>query len=114
MKVELYSKELTKFQIQAFKKPVNFLELREGHVSFTGSPRRNPYDPSKVILVADPLSTNTFYYEFQMDDIAFVEELPSIAGMEGEAITVVRVWIKKESIGVRCVPFVVEDTRGSE
>jgi hypothetical protein len=39
-----------------------------------------------------------------------VEELPNIVNLEGKTIMMVRVWIKKMSIGLRCSPFVVEDT----
>ena len=45
-----------------------------------------------------------------MDDVAFVEELPNLVNIEGEAISTARIWVKKMSIGVRCSPFVVEET----
>jgi inorganic pyrophosphatase len=35
--------------------------------------------------------------------------LPNIVNLEGETITMVRAWIKKMSIGMRCSPFIVED-----
>jgi len=50
------------------------------------------------------------YYEFKINDISYVEELPNLVNMEGETITMVRIWIKKMSIGIKCFPFVVEDT----
>ena len=100
-----------KFEIQAYKKPRNIQALKETHVAFSGSPRKLPFDESKVVLITDPVSMNTFYYEFKADDIAFVEEQPSIVNPEGETIVIVRIWVKKRSIGVRCTPFIVEDTR---
>ena len=30
---------------------------------------------------------------------------------DGDTITMVRVWVKKMSVGIRCSPFIVEDTR---
>jgi len=42
-----------------------------------------------------------------MEDILSVEEQPSIASMEGESVSMVRLWVKKKSIGLQCVPFVV-------
>lgn len=100
-----------KFEIQQFKKPGNILELRKTHVAFTGTPRRHPYDPAKIVLIVDMLSAQTYCYEFLVKDIAFAEELPAIVTPEGEAITISRVWVKKGTIGMRITPFVVEDMR---
>ncbi len=106
-----YPQESVSFQIQAYRKPKDLLALRAGNVSFTGSPRKHPYDAEKIILVADPYSTNTFYFEFEKADIAFVEELPSVVDMEGNTLTMIRIWIKKGSVAVRCTPFIAGDTR---
>ena len=111
MTSESYPQEAVKFQIQAYKKPKNIHILKESHVPFSGSPKKHPYDSDKVILVTDPFSTNTLYYEFNKDDISYLEELPNLVNLEGETITMVRVWVKKMSMGIRCSPFIVEDTR---
>jgi len=87
--------------------------LKNTHVPFSGSPKKHPYDSDRVILVADPFSTNTLFYEFNKDDISYLEELPNLVNLEGETITMVRVWVKKMSMGIRCSPFIVEDTRMS-
>ena len=110
MQISNYLQATERFEIQAYKRPKDFRILKESHVAFSGAPRNHPYDPEKVILVVDPFSTSTFYYEFQTDDIAYVEELPSLVNLEGKAITMVRLWIKKMSIGVRCTPFIVAET----
>ena len=105
-----YPQESAKLEIQTYKRPKDIKVLRETHVSFTGSPQRHPYDANKAILIADPYSTNTYYYEFNKDDISFLEELPSIVNVEGETVTIVRIWVNKMSVAVRCTPFVVADT----
>ena len=110
MATERYPQEAPKFQIQAYKKPKDIRLVRETHVSFSGSPQRHPYDREKVILVADPFSTNNLFYEFSKDDISYVEELANLVNQDGETITMVRVWVKKMSIALRCSPFIVEDT----
>ena len=110
MTFESYPQEALKFQIQAYKKPKDLHVLRKTHVSFSGSPQKHPYDTKKVILVADPFSTNNLYYEFDKDDISYVEELPNLVNIDGSAIAVVRVWVKKLSVAIRCSPFIVEDT----
>ena len=111
MTPESYPQEAVEFHIQAYKKPKNIHILKETHVPFSGSPKKHPYDPEKVILVADPFSTHTVYYEFNKNDISYLEELPNLVNLEGETITMVRVWVKKMSMAIRCSPFIVEDTR---
>jgi hypothetical protein len=110
MQITKQPQEAVKFEIQTYKRPKDIKSLRATHVAFSGSPQRHPYDPKKVILVADPYSTNNFFYEFNKDDIAYVDELPSIVNLEGETVTMVRIWVKKMSIAMRCSPFIVEDT----
>ena len=111
MTSESYPQEAVKFHIQAYQKPKNVQALKKTHVSFSGSPKKHPYDRDKVILVSDPFSTHTLYYEFNKDDISYLEELPNLVNLDGETIMMVRIWVKKMSIGIRSSPFVVEDTR---
>lgn len=101
----------------------NFLELKDGlelrkfvrsldfdkksSCSFYGSPRKHPYDKNLVILVTDPFSEHTFYYEFNIQDILSIEEQPNITNLEGESVSMVRLWVKKNSIGLQCTPFIV-------
>jgi inorganic pyrophosphatase len=102
--------ETEKFEIQAYRsRPRSLKDLWETHVPFTGSPRKHPNDPKKLILVTDPYSSNTSYYEFVAADISHAEELPSVVDLDGTAITMARVWVKKMSVGIRCTPFLVED-----
>lgn len=98
-----------KFEIQAYRKIKRPEDLRKNHVAFTGSPWKHPSNPHKVVLVSDPYSTNTHYYEFATEDIMFVEEMPNLADPEGETVHMVRIWVRKSSIGVRCIPFLVQD-----
>jgi inorganic pyrophosphatase len=104
-----HPQEAIKFEIQAYRRPKDRKTLRRTHVAFSGSPQRHPYDGEKIILIADPYSSHNVFYEFYKDDIAYVEELPSIVNVEGDTIMMVRAWIKKMSIGIRCSPFIVED-----
>jgi hypothetical protein len=107
-----YPQEAVPFQIQAYRKPKDLSALRHENVSFTGSPRKHPYDPDKIILVADPYSTNTFYYEFEKSAVALVEELSNVVDTEGNTFTMIRLWVRKGSVAVRCTPFITADTRG--
>ena len=104
-----YLKEAEKFEIQAYEKPKDLNELKASHVAFSGSPQRHPYDRKKFVLIADPFSTQNHYYEFNKGDVSYVEEQPSIVNMDGETVNMVRIWVKKLSIGLHCSPFRVED-----
>ncbi len=99
------------FQLQTFRKPKDIRLLRLENVSFSGSPRKHPYDPGKIILVADPYSENTVFYEFTKGDVTFVEELPSVVDLEGNTFPMIRVWVKRNSLAVRSTPFITGDTR---
>ncbi|MBU0681881.1 MAG: inorganic pyrophosphatase Ppa [Proteobacteria bacterium] len=110
MPLRNFPEGVKEFALQAYSKPKNKTQLRETHVAFTGTPQMHYHDPDKVILVTDPFSSNTFYYEFLAKDISFVEEVGTTVNMEGEALPMMRLWVKKRSIGIRSTPFVVEDT----
>ena len=97
------------FALESYKKAKDSKRLRDTHVAFSGSPYQHPYETTKIILVSDPYSTNTLYYEFKSADISFVEELPSIVTTDGTVLLTVRVWVKKKSLALRCTPFLVED-----
>ncbi|HPQ43473.1 MAG TPA: hypothetical protein PKZ42_04525 [Syntrophales bacterium] len=107
MTVKELLKHAEKFEVDTYKLSRNF---REEHVSFTGAPEKHPYANDKIILIQDPFSTNISYYEFASDDIVGIEELPNLATLEGTSVKMCRVWVRRGSIGVRSVPFVVEDT----
>lgn len=95
-----------KVEIQKYVKPAD--TDKKQCISFSGSPRKHPHDPARVILIADPFSENTFFYEFNIEDIMLVEEMPSISNLEGDSVSIVRVWVKKKSIALRCTPFIVD------
>ena len=110
MTIKHFPEEHDKFEIQSYKKPKSIKLLKDTHIAFTGSPRKHPYDPDRVILITDPYSNMTSYYEFKTADISYVEELVNLVNMDGETVPMVRIWVKKKSIGARASLFVVEDT----
>lgn len=100
--------ENTIYEIQASQKFYTFNVLSKTHISFCGSPHEHPHDPETIILIVNPLSTFSSYYEFRIKDISYITKLPSLVSPEGEAILMARIWVKKGSIGIRSSPFCVE------
>lgn len=98
------------FALQTYSRPKDKEQLRQTHIAFTGTPQKHYYDPDKIILVTDPFSCNTFYYEFLTKDVSFVEEVGTTVNLDGEALPMMRLWVKRKSIAIRSTPFVVEDT----
>jgi hypothetical protein len=99
-----------KFEIQAYRPPKNRDDLEKNHVSFSGSPFKHPTDKGKVILIPDPYSVQILYYEFRTADIGFAEELASVVDDREKTVSMVRIWVKKGGMALRCTPFRVEDT----
>jgi len=106
-----FPQEIKRFEIEAYQRPKNLKEIRKTHVSFSGSPIKHPYDAKKIVLVIDPYSTHTSYYEFKARDISFVEELPSIVDLEGKTVSMARIWVKKRTVGMHCSLFSVGETK---
>jgi hypothetical protein len=80
------------------------------NVAFTGAPRKHPYDEERLILIADPFSSQTVFYEFRLQDVVQADELPNLVTESGESLPMVRLWVKKGALGLRYEPFVVADT----
>ncbi len=111
MPLRQFPDAVKEFAVQVYKRPTDETKFYETHIAFTGTPQKHFFDTEKIILVIDPFSFNTSYYEFSSADISFVEELQTTVNDEGQAISIVRIWVKKQSIGVHATPFVVADTR---
>ncbi|MEW5814537.1 MAG: hypothetical protein AB1798_03950 [Spirochaetota bacterium] len=79
-------------------------------VSFQGSPRKHPYDNEKMVLILEPFSSNTIFFEFYIKDIVSIEETPSIATESGQSLKMFKIWVKKGSFGLKYEPFEVADT----
>ncbi|MDA3971136.1 MAG: inorganic pyrophosphatase Ppa [Desulfobulbaceae bacterium] len=111
MPLRQFPDAVKEFALQVYERPMDETEFYENHIAFTGAPQKHFFDHEKVVLVVDPFSFNTSYYEFKTSDISYVEELQTTVDKNGLAINIVRIWVKKLAIGIRSTPFVVADTR---
>ena len=78
-------------------------------IAFSGTLRKHPNDPDKCILFADPAGSEPAILEFRKADIKAVEEMPSLVDETGHSRPVMRLWIRRGSLGVRYEPFEVDD-----
>jgi hypothetical protein len=94
--------------------PVNSIaKYAKGHpndgIPFTGYPRAHPSEKNKLILVYDPLGNEPAVLEFKLDDILFVEEVPSAVTEAGEGVPLVKLWIQRGAVGMILEPFEVNE-----
>ena len=79
-------------------------------VPFMGYPQQHPTDKNKLVLVYDPLGNSPTVMEFKLDDIIYVEEVPSAVTEKGEGVPLVKLWILRGARGMLLEPFEVDDS----
>ena len=79
-------------------------------IAFEGAPKKHPYDPDKLLLVIEPFSNKTSFYEFCVKDIRHAENLPSMVTDTGSNLFMAKIWVVKGAVGIRYEPFEVGDT----
>jgi len=100
-----YLESLPTFEIEKYEKHKHF---RETSIPFTGTPRKHPYEDDKLILIHNPYSSNTIFFEFIIDDIEGVEDQANLVTEAGESVKMVKIWVRKGSTGLRYEPFKVD------
>lgn len=106
MSIKKYLETAPLYKIIPYNK---HLDPGDEAVSFIGAPRAHPYDREKIILISHPFTSNTEFFEFRMEDVVKIDESSSIATETGRNITMVKVWVRKGSLGLRYQPFEVDD-----
>ena len=61
------------------------IKLKDSHIPYEGSPKKHPTDENIIILLADPLSRRSNFYEFSIESIGKIEELGTITAENGES-----------------------------
>lgn len=77
-------------------------------VPISGNPRKHPYDSNRLVLILESHDDRTVFHDFKLNDIAHIEELPSIT-RDGVSLRQVQLWVKKDSWIIRseaykCLP----------
>ncbi len=84
------------------------VDIEKEAVAFIGAPRAHPYDEEKMLLIKEPFSADTLFYEFNVSDILQVDDMPSLGTDSGRNVNMARIWVKKGSLGMRIEPFEVD------
>ena len=92
--------------IQKFSEPNR---LSSEAVPYIGQPKQREEDPDKIYLRLNPLSSNGAILEFKTEDIVYAENVKTVSQKDGGAFQIVKIWIRKGSIGIKLEPFSVLD-----
>lgn len=94
----------------------DLVKYRDHHamdaVSFIGTLRKHPYDSEKCLLLTSGPDSSAWFdegtiLEFRVADVCGADELPSPVDETGAAWNLIRLWIRKGSIGLKYEPFEV-------
>lgn len=92
------------YELQLYKS-----EPPQDAVSFIGAPRQHPYDDGKIILITRMAGDAKALFEFRAGDIVYAEDLPTPVTEGGESFRMVKLWVRRGSIGLRYEPFEVAE-----
>ena len=88
MSIKKYLETLPLHEIKKYDRRQNYSKTC---IPFTGTPRKHPYDTEKMLLINNPYSSDTIFYEFRFSDIKGVDDLPSLLTESGESVKMVQV-----------------------
>lgn len=101
---------ISQYQIEPYRGSIE--KLRKIAVMFTGSPRTSN-TKERILLLNDPSSQHSFFYEFRTSDILYAEEASNLSMPDGSTASRVRLWVKKGATALKIEPFHVQDTTSS-
>lgn len=84
-------------------------QLHKDAVPYIGQPKQHKDSHDKVYLRLDYLSGHGVMIEFKTSDILYAEDYNTISQKDGAAIRLVKLWVKKGSLGIKLEPFYVND-----
>lgn len=84
-------------------------KLSKEAIPFIGQPKQNKSTPHKVYIRLNPLTSNGALLEFKTDDVVYAENVKTVSQKDGTVFQIVKIWIRKGSIGIKLEPFSVHD-----
>ncbi len=83
--------------------------LSKEAIPFIGQPKQSKTDPDKVYVRLNPLTSNGALLEFKTKDVVYAENVKTVSQKNGDVFQIVKIWIRKGSIGIKLEPFSVHD-----
>jgi len=83
--------------------------LMKEAIPYIGQPKQQDSNPDKIYIRLNPLSSNGAFLEFKTQDVVFAENVKTVSQSDGTAFNIVKIWIRKGSIGIKMEPFSVMD-----
>ncbi|MEW6335404.1 MAG: inorganic pyrophosphatase Ppa [Thermodesulfobacteriota bacterium] len=109
MSIKQFLMQVEAFEIQRYERPIGAAELKRNCTAFSGLLFRRAGDPGTIVLLEEPPHGRTVYYEFRIADIPYMEQVSNAVTPDGKVAAIARVWVKKGAVGIRCLPFAVEE-----
>lgn len=92
--------------LQKYTEPTR---LADEAVPYIGQPKQHESEPDKIFLRLNPLSSNGAILEFKTEDLVFAENVKTVSQKDGAGFQIVKIWIRKGSVGIKLEPFSVQD-----
>ncbi len=92
------------FDLQKYKSSSSIKDA----IIIIGAPFINPLKNDKIIISPTIFSDNKIFYEFDIKDIITWEEIDKIVNPKGSTITLIKLFIKKGTIGIRYEPVLFQ------
>ncbi|HPC38994.1 MAG TPA: hypothetical protein PLF21_06750 [Exilispira sp.] len=110
---EIYREEEIAFHDQNALKPAFSFDLQKykttnsinDSVVIVGTPFISPTKKDKIVISPTLFSDNKIFYEFDIKDVITWEELDKIVNSNGTAITLIKLYIKKGTVGLKYEPI---------
>lgn len=113
---EIYHEEKINMNDQNALRPAFSFELQKykssnsinDSVIIVGAPFINPVKSDKIIISPSIFSETKIFYEFDIKDVITWEEIDKIVNSKGTTITLIKLYVKKGTIGIRYEPVLFQ------
>lgn len=92
------------FELQKYKSSNSVNDA----IIIVGAPFINPLKKDKIVISTSIFSENKIFYEFDLKDVITWEELDKVVNSKGTTITLIKLFIKKGTIGIRYEPIIFQ------
>ena len=81
----------------------------ETHVAYTGVPNKHRDSEERMVLACGVDSGAPTFLDFSLADVDRMEQAETMVTLDGRAVPLVRLWVRKGALAFRYLPFVVDD-----